>query len=461
MSICRHDPQSREADPLQPKLTERLLNSILNRRLVLFCGAGLSMAEPSRVPSANELARICLEKYEREIGVSLDHLGTDLEKLAEYFAERDLLYQTFIRKLLPTDRFRRNPNRGHTAIADFLAAGIVEFVVSTNIDYLIEEAARLLGEPNPMGALDGAEANVARDHKPHLKIHGCLVRDDKNTLWCKRQLGVEPICQRNQELTNWLSANLRERDVVFLGFWTDWAYLNEVFEQSVSSIERGMIVIVNPSDEETLKAKAPRLWEFANSGRVACHLVLHSADEFLDELRGAVWRWFLENLLRRSKRTYSQLVGTEYAGPVAFPADLSSDDLHALKLDACGVPRHQISRTREPDETMEVLGAVHLGLLNRGATLQGSRYMAEGKRVRVLYAQGRTLSAVRQKYAGEVQPLIPDDIVICVGAKDDGGAAANVVRPQRLPSNIVRPALTGRWVPEDDAMHLWGEHANS
>ena len=67
-------------------LKERLLNSIENDRLVLFCGAGLSMSKPSRVPSAAELAKICSETYVRDYGTKLpDEIAVDLEKMAEYF----------------------------------------------------------------------------------------------------------------------------------------------------------------------------------------------------------------------------------------------------------------------------------------------------------------------------------------------------------------------------------------
>ncbi len=100
-------------------LRERLLNSIENDRLVMFCGAGLSI--PSGVPSACALARLCKGKYEHEIGRQLPEGMTDLETLTEYFAANDQLVQTFIRRLIPREPFRLEPNSGHFAIADFLS----------------------------------------------------------------------------------------------------------------------------------------------------------------------------------------------------------------------------------------------------------------------------------------------------------------------------------------------------
>jgi hypothetical protein len=209
---------------MDQELRDRLLDAIENDRLVLFCGAGLSMAAPSRVPSAVALAAYCKDKYEREIGAKLpDNLATDLEAQAEHFAANDQLVQTFIRRLIPRGPFRLDPNPGHFAIADFLSSEVVDFVLSTNVDRLVEVAAEDLGEPQAYVALDGLEANLARAHGAHIKLHGCLHRDEANTIWCKSQLDKEPVRERLTQLQTWIQARLRGRDVVFLGFWSDWA----------------------------------------------------------------------------------------------------------------------------------------------------------------------------------------------------------------------------------------------
>jgi hypothetical protein len=182
------------------------------------------MASPSNLPSAKDLALHCAQEYESKTGTTLPNdVKEDLEKLAEYFAARDQLYSTFISKLVPRRRFIRDPNGGHLATADFIASGVVECVISTNFDFLIEEAARSLGEPFYVADIDGDEANIVRERRPHLKIHGCLVRDDRNTLWCMSQLAKTPMKERHAQFKAWLAANLRERDLVFVGFWSDWA----------------------------------------------------------------------------------------------------------------------------------------------------------------------------------------------------------------------------------------------
>ena len=89
-----------------PTLRERLRNSIEDDRLVLFCGAGLSMERPSQVPSVAELARICSETYALDYSTVLpDDVATDLEKMAEYFLAKTLLVPTFVNRLIPRGPF--------------------------------------------------------------------------------------------------------------------------------------------------------------------------------------------------------------------------------------------------------------------------------------------------------------------------------------------------------------------
>jgi hypothetical protein len=97
------------------------------------------MAAPSRVPSAVALATFCKEKYEREIGAKLpDNLATDLEAQAEHFAANDQLVQTFIRRLIPREPLRLDPNAGH-----FLA--VVFFIIYSDASDKTDLVMAMLG----------------------------------------------------------------------------------------------------------------------------------------------------------------------------------------------------------------------------------------------------------------------------------------------------------------------------
>jgi SIR2-like domain len=446
---------------MEDRLRQCLLDSIEANRLVIFCGAGLSMASPSNLPSAKALAVECAEKYEALHGpIFPQDVKEDLEKLAEYFETRHALYSTFISGLIPRRRFIRDSNAGHIAAADFLISGIVEGLISTNVDVLIEEAAKELGESYYQGDIDGNEANMVRARKPHLKIHGCLQRDDKNTVWCKQQVENGLLKSRHEQFRAWLSANLRERDLLFVGFWSDWSYLNDIFQDALGGIDKGLVVIVNLSDEALLQSKAPKLWTWSGSTKVHRFVVNQSADTFLAELRTVFWRSFIERLHRQSLPEYVGLTGNQLAAPPALPAHLSCDDLYTLHLDTCGTPRGDVARKKRPENSMQVLGAVQIGLLAQGARLDGNHYLLDGTRIRVVNGQGRLLSAVRKLYESEPTDFIKAETTICVGAKDDGGVPPDVVRTATGTSTIVRAVPPLNWLIEDNAKHVWARNGD-
>ena len=439
---------------MDASLKERLLNSIENDRLVLFCGAGLSMSKPSEVPSAAELAKMCAASYAERYAALPEDTSKDLEKVAEYFFEKNLLIPTFINNLIPRGPFLRDPNSGHYAIADFLSSAVIDFAVSTNVDVLIEAAGEELGEPQSFVAIDATEANVPHGHRPHLKIHGCLRKKDGETVWCKSQLQHEPLKSRLADLDIWLRAHLVGRDVIFLGFWSDWAYLNEIFERSVDAVEGGLIVIVNPSDDATLAAKAPRLWEWSGNGKSDRFIVPQLAADFLDELRRVVWVHFMNRVLRQGTETLGDLTGVRSDAPTVSEA-LGSQETYQLKQDSCGIPAKQISRVKRPNQQMNVLGAVHVGLLRRGAEMDGRGYQLNGKYIRILNALGQLLTPVRKQFEAAPTLFQPADIHVCVGAKDDGAVAVNITRGNKQVSTIVRPATVAEWITEEQAEHLW------
>lgn len=447
---------------MDQELRDRLLNSIENDRLVLFCGAGLSMAAPSRVPSAAALATFCKEKYEREIGAKLpDTFATDLEAQAEHFAANDQLVQTFIGRLIPREPFRLDPNVGHFAIADFLSSQVVDFVLSTNVDRLVEVAAEDLGEPQAYVALNGIEANTARQHRPHIKLHGCLQRDDVNTVWCKSQLEKDPIRERIAQLETWIRARQLGRDVVFLGFWSDWAYLNEIFESAVTSIDNSLIVIVNPSDDAVLESKAKSLWEWSANAGITRRIVRESASDFLAELRKLMWINFLNRVLRQSEPAFVQLGGSAQAGRYEIASNaLTTDEAYRLRLDACGVPYRKPARQKRPDAHMSKLGVVQLGLLAKGAQLEGNHFVLDQQRIRVLNGQGQLLGAVKGTYAEEPAQFPRVDLMICVGAMDDGNMPQSVVRGDAVVGTTVRATAGAKWQDEESVVDLWRINQN-
>lgn len=442
---------------MQDSLASRLLASIEADRLVIFCGAGLSMASPSVVPLARELAQKCSFKYKEITGSAVpEEKRENLESLAEFFYSEGIFYSLFIHNLIPWGIFKTNPNSGHYAIADFLASGVFEFGLTTNMDFLVELAANSLGQNDFGSSIGGNEASQSHpNHKPFLKLHGCCVRDKDNTLWCSSQLNTATLRDRIDSSRNWLRGYLLNRDLLLIGFWSDWGYLNHVLEDCINTIEPNLVILVDIDEATNLMRKAPNLWDWAASDNVNFIHVQESGADFLDDLRRRFSRRYLERLAEDSKPTYLGITGSSFADPVKFRDDFTTEELYALRVDFSGKKEGNVPRTKRPDPNMHQLGATHLLLMGNGAVLEGSTYVISGKRIRLIHGAGELLSSVKSRFSAEPPLPVSVDIVICVGAFDDGGVPTNVVRAQGA-ANIIRAGISGEWLTLEQARQRIG-----
>jgi NAD-dependent SIR2 family protein deacetylase len=431
-----------------------LLGSIASDNLVVFCGAGLSMAPPSSVPSARDVAIDVYEKYRQAIGPILPAtIRENLEELCKFAWARGELHKLLVEKLVQWRPFFGNPNGGHFAIADFLGASALRLAITTNFDTLVEEAARALGEDDFRCALDSIRAGVERQHKPYVKIHGCGRVDRDNTLWCKEQLVSGSIMeQRVESCKVWMRSNLPGKDLIFIGFWSDWDYLNQIFEACYVTLEPRLVVLVAPEPAARLQAKAPLLWGWANSGKFQFFHAEESGADFLEDLRRRFSLQFLENMIENAKPTYTALTGNSYTRSPNIDPTLTVEELYSLRRNASGVPETEVTRDKRPLSSMNALGSVQMRLFEAGALLSGSRFVLRSQRIRVIEGAGQALSLVKKRFQSETPPLSSDDIVVCVNAKDDGGVPAHIVRSGG-PSTIVRPADRANWMNDERAIH--------
>jgi len=442
---------------LNEDIKSKLLTSMLNDNLIIFCGAGISMAPPSKLPSATELAHLCAIRYKDEFGFDVpDEVGIDnLEAIARYFYNRKQLRSVFIQKIVPWDIIRKaSTNEGHLALADFLSCGASQAVISTNYDDLIETAAYELGDYAFEACINGTEMAFSRAHQPLLKLHGCVKKNRRQTIWCKEQLEDADIKELVRTSQEWLISHLREKDLVFIGFWTDWSYLNEILERCLTSVEPRMLLLVDPSEQANLRTKAPGLWALTQGDGVEFHHIQASGDLFLKELRNTFNKHFLDMLIAESKETFRSLFEREPPSNVFLRILHDDTALYEVRRDACGVPIGQVVRCKKPEETMRVVGAVLLILQEAGATHDGKFFILKGQRFRVVKGSGITISEVKAKFKDE-PPTCSADVIICAGAIDDGGVPSNVARGDTNPT-IVRGGVSGKWISLNQAIDVIG-----
>ena len=408
------------------------------------------MASPSNLPSARALAAECAARHEAQAMEQLDPaLHGDIEALASHFRSQGRLETYFLSELVRWPAFFGTPNLGHEAIADFLLCQAIDLEVTTNVDPLVETSAQSLGARDFWSALDGAEAAISRNHQPLLKLHGCCNRGRLETLWCHEQLADDIWRRRLESSSRWLAGRLTQRDILLVGYSSDWEYLNDVLVRSLGGEMPSSVTLFDPASAATLQAKAPALWAWAHRPGVVFRHEHESADALLDELRRAFSTVLLGKIARYAQAAYVTRTG----GPAPALPDfsvLSSTNLYDIRRDWTGVPRNQPTVGRGPSVEHEQLSEMILEVLARGATLAGSNLIANGKVIRLVHGGGRMLYSIRQAYSNEPHGGDAPEITICVGAFDDGGVPANIIR-DGAGAHIVRHSAPGQWCTHADA----------
>jgi hypothetical protein len=427
---------------MQAVVKSRLLASMDAGRLIIVCGAGLSMAAPSSLPSAKAVSQKCFDDYRVRIDPNVNPgLRDNLENFAEYFVGRGELKSVFIPGLVPWNDFVRPYNPGHSAIADFLLTRAAVAGLSTNYDILIERRAWDYGA-DFRGSLDGDEANSdGVNHSPLLKFHGCSQRDKLATVWAPSQLEDAVTKPRIDSSKVWMAANLRQRDLLIVGFWSDWKYLNHLIGTALQGIDPISVTVVDLTPENELEQKAPELWAIAHSGNVVFNHIQESGADVLNELRVAFSQGYMRQILASGENAFT--AATTQACPAALKQvnEANSETLYDWRRDAEGVPTTQPARARLPQQC-DIVGMVHLLIRHAGGVATGPFYSFNGRTVRVVNGANAMLSQIRDRFVA-APAAQHAEIVIAVGAYD-AGLPGNVVRDGRK-DDLIRPTAGGDW----------------
>lgn len=439
------------------ELKIRLLGAIESDTLVFLCGAGLSMAAPSYLPSALAVANECYDKYSpvEELDPAL---RDNVDALAGHFYANQEFERIFINRLVPWNKLAGTPNPGHTAIADFLVCRAAAAALSANFDPLIENWA-FEKKIAMRGALNGLEAvSFASVSSPLIKFHGCMQRGREQTVWTEGQLTEPEIAARIQTCSQWMNLNLAGKHLVVVGFWSDWGYLNDVFATTLTLRNAASVTVVNPGTQQALETKAPLLWETLNRLSESFLHVEAYAEIFLDEVRTAfseVWvRRFLANARQPAARTMETgVIPAMAAAPEAVLQPLSGDELYDLRRDAEGKCYTTAATEKVPPVSSVQAARVRVRLLDSGATRERSWLKRNGMTIRVVNGGGQMLEAVRDTFK-EPPGFFQADITICAGAEAVGAPAILIQEGER--NSFLRP-LGGagtNWLTTDQAEEL-------
>jgi len=450
-----------DEDPLESSdmgtVIPHLLGSINNERLAFFCGAGLSMGCPSCLPSADEMVSNLQEEYRYQRNHPLpDEAGETLEEIAAWAISTGAEFQNFFLNTLRTDDFFRDPNIGHSTVADFLLTGAATAAISTNVDYLIERAAEKLGEADFRGFVRDNHLERDPDHSPLLKLHGCFRREERYTVWCEEQLTQQVIQNRIEAFRNWMRANLPGNDLLIIGYWTDWPYLNETLDESIRDIEPypRSVILVDPSDPAELRSKAEGLWEWVEEGQINFHHVERGGNEFMLRLRQEFSKRFFRLLLREVQKRdlteeYYRFESSEEVNEPPIE-DMREDQIYTLRRDFTGAPDGRPVTEKEPTESHhEKMGAFHEVLMENSASMDGHLYKIDGEVVRIINGRGYTLSRIREKHEKNNTNSRAVDTCVGVGVSGEVPGPQNFVREEKR-DDVVKANRSAEWCTDEE-----------
>lgn len=424
------------------------LDGILHNRLVLIAGAGLSMAPPSNLPSAAAIAEEAKALYDAQYAGLRPPFPAGIEDQAEFFFGRNEL-GVFLTEYVDQHAFAGTPNSGHVAVADLLLSHALTAAVTTNVDMLIESAGFGLYGQVFVGIDGNVVAAPPAGMAPMLKIHGCWNQDRKTTVWAKGQLDQDPVKTRVENGANWLGNALLDKDLLIVGYATDWDYLNAVLEKTLGAIAPASVLVIDPSETAVFEAKAPILSALAGRAKKGAHHLRESGSVFLDALRLEFSKAFVRMAIAKGISDFELATGHPPTDANRQAPDLDNDALWRLRRDILGCgPNAPADRAKPFNEP--ATGLTLLRLREAGATSNGSYWSLGGDTLRVLRASGQHLHAIERRHRWEIPPLGAPDIIIAVGA-EDVCLPADLVR--RSDNSIVRG--TGpRWITWHDYQGL-------
>jgi hypothetical protein len=229
---------------------------------------------------------------------------------------------------------------------------------------------------------------------------------------------------------HWLSVRLLDRDLIIIGYWTDWDYLNAVLERTLGAVHPARVIVVDPADAASFEAKAPVLYRLGTSTNKPFYHVGVSGADFLARLRNAFSRSFIRRILYCGSEEYVDLTGVAPDPGIIEPPNLENKFLWSMRRDLEGRrPYEPATERTPPDEPL--LGLTLLQLRAAGAVADGAYWLLRNLRVRVLRASNQPLHRIKAAFDREIAPTIAPNIIIAVGAET-----------QTLPSNIVRSRTT-------------------
>jgi hypothetical protein len=417
---------------LPPGRFTQLVEAAKRRQLVLYLGAGISMAEPSCGPSGSDVAEV-LRPFVRNLlgGQEAELEGLSLEALAELLtaADADRLEALRVRASEAADFRAITPNFGHEAAALLLREGAAE-LITVNWDCGIEGAGREADVQ--ITAVASASESVSTALGLRIfKVHGCSTRPPTLAI-------TKAEVDRPQDwAVGLVQGALAGGVVVFVGLGTVGLYVSEPVEDLVAAWgkDASSVVVADPALSNSWKAA------FGDETKATAAHVESYADGFLDDLLRAL---VLEALELSEQQIRALPEGEDWVATMLA----GFCDLRSALADSAG---NAVIRWWRDGVTSEANGQPFIITVDGARSLMTVALLAgeDGGDLESVGARGRLTVADQQRYFEIVsRPGQPVGDVERIGRHRIRRRLADGVYLEPKPVSVVVAGANGRFPSE-------------
>ena len=177
------------------------------------------------------------------------------------------------------------------------------------------------------------------------------------------------MAQRVTTSANWLASQIANVDLLVIGFWSDWSYLNAVIAESLGRLNPASVTIIDPDPPSKLQTKAPGLYTIGVEAE-GFHHVEAKGEVFLDRLREQFSKAFVRRILRAGAPTFRAQTGAAPDEAWTEPTFEGNETLWQVRRDLEGRLPNEPAQDRQPTDG-DGLGLAMIELQAADAVAEG------------------------------------------------------------------------------------------
>src|SRR3546814_768535 len=131
------------------------------------------------------------------------------------------------------------------------------------------------------------------------------------------------------------------RDLLIVGYWTDWDYLNQVLGSVLDQVHPSKVIVVDPVDSASFQSKAPDLYALSDAVQNGLLHVRASGADFLGALRKSFSNTFFRRLVTCGAEEFQNRTGNPPPQAITEPPNLDTEALCRMRRDLEGCAPNQ------------------------------------------------------------------------------------------------------------------------